>query len=164
MPILAGPLKTAFQLARESFAPKPKFLGIAYSQAIIAMWSLGFGPLGGAVIAVPAQATLSNDLSGIFDTYYPTPQAVAADVSLAVDDALKSILVVGGLDGALTGPISGQVSATLRSGIFTVWEPRDPAIQSITSQEADLIVAFTVSGIAVTTGIPPSPPGQGPLQ
>lgn len=163
MPIIASVLGNDFALAREAFSPKPKIMGRAYADAITAWWGFALGPLGGTVIATPANPTLASDLEIIFDSYYPTAQAVAGDVALAVDVALKAVLIVGGADGALTGPIAGQTPSTLQSGIFTLWDATEPAIRSITQQEADLIFAFTVSGTATTTGIPPGPPGVGAI-
>ena len=163
MPMVASVLGNDFALARESFAPKPKIIARAYSDAIVAIWNSALGPLGGIVNATPAHSSLTGDLITIFETYYPTPQATASDVSLAVDVALKLVLIVGSADGALAGPISGQQIASLHGGIFSLWDSTEPAIRSITQQEADLILAFTTSGTATTTGVAPGPPGTGPI-
>lgn len=164
MPLIAANLARDFSTVRETFPPNPNIMARAYADAIVAFWGAAIGPLGGKVIAAPALPILSSGLIAVFGAYYASSQAVASDVAKTIDAGLKALKIVGPADGANTGPISGQQSGTLQSGLFSLWSRREAPIRSITTQEAFLILDFTTSGIATTTGIPvPMIPGIGPI-
>lgn len=164
MPMIPATLSAAFTQARVSYPDNSDIVATVYAQAIVAFWTSAIGPLGGAVIAIPGQSSLEAELKNAMSSFFASTQVIAGFYSIAIDNALKAILIVGGADGILTGPISGQNVVGLHDNLTSLWESAIPNIPTVCEQEANLIHDFTLSGTATTTGIPvPMIPGIGPI-